>query len=101
MARRKSRGPPSHPFRDKLLLNQWLISLFGIYPWADASQQGDPPFRVLTKPISDSRLEGLDHNNLHHFYRELVESDLFASDQCALSREQALLWKRLYQNDHS
>jgi hypothetical protein len=30
MAKRRSRGPKPHLFRYKLLLNQWLIGLFGI-----------------------------------------------------------------------
>ena len=35
MAKRKSRGPKPHKFRNKLLLNQWLVSLFGIDPLPD------------------------------------------------------------------
>lgn len=35
MAKRKSKGPKQHAFRNKLLLNQWLISLFGIDPLAE------------------------------------------------------------------
>ena len=32
MTKRKSRCPKPHKFMNKLLLNQWLISLFGIDP---------------------------------------------------------------------
>ncbi len=32
MPRNRSRGPKTHKFMNKLLLNQWLISLFGIDP---------------------------------------------------------------------
>jgi hypothetical protein len=30
MAKGKSKGPKQHQFRNKLVLNQWLLSLFGI-----------------------------------------------------------------------
>ena len=28
----RAKGPEKHSFRNKLLLNQWLVSLFGIDP---------------------------------------------------------------------
>ena len=88
MAKGKSKGLKEHEFRDKLLLNQWLISLFGINPWLSTGQQDEQPFQLLAKPISAFGLEGLDHDNLHRFYHELVSSDLFAADSCILTREQ-------------
>lgn len=100
MARRNSRGPQLHKFRNKLLLNQWLISLFGIDPLVEHKVRGQlvRPFHMLTDPIRDSCREGLDHDNLHHFYHALVNSDmvnsnLFLNDRCILSKEQILFYE--------
>jgi hypothetical protein len=80
VAKRKAKGPTPHKFRDKLVLNQWLISLFGIDPLKEHKQQGQTvrPFRLLTDPISDPRLEGLNHDNLHHFYHHLADCPLLS-----------------------
>jgi hypothetical protein len=81
MARRpKSRGPKPHGFRNKLLLNQWLISLFGIDPLQEHSVNGKKvrPFHKLAEPIRDPRLEGLDKDNLHFFFHHLADSPLFS-----------------------
>lgn len=69
----KSAALPSHKFRDKLLLNQWLVSLFGIDPLKSHTLHGATvrAFHILTEPIKDPRLEGLDRDNLHHFYHHL------------------------------
>ena len=72
MAKRKPKGQKSHAFRNKLLLNQWLISLFGIDPLNERNLNGQRPFRTLADLLSDQRLEGLDHDNLHHLYHALV-----------------------------
>lgn len=40
MAKRKSGGLKSHQFRNKLLLNQWLISQFGIDPLPENKLHG-------------------------------------------------------------
>lgn len=80
MARRRSRGPQPHKFRDKLVLNQWLISLFGIDPLVEHRINGKSvrPFHKLAEPIRDPRLEGLDKDNLHFFYHYLGNSPLFS-----------------------
>jgi len=95
MAKRKPKGQKSHAFRNKLLLNQWLISLLGIDPLIEHRLNGQPvrPFHKLADPLRDQRLEGLDHDNLHHFYHALVNSNLFWNNQCALSKEQILLYE--------
>ena len=93
MAKRKPKGQKSHAFRNKLLLNQWLISLFGIDPLNERNLNGQRPFRKLADLLSDQRLEGLDHDNLHHFYHALVDSDLLSCGLCALSKEQILLYE--------
>lgn len=94
-ARKPSRGLKPRTFRNKLLLNQWLLSLFGIDPLADNTLRGRKlrPFHLLADPIKDPRLEGLDHDNLHHFYHALVNSNLFWNDLCALGKGQLLLYE--------
>jgi|TARA_A100001518_G_scaffold2731_1_gene2696 hypothetical protein len=80
MAKHKAKGPKPHKFRNKLVLNQWLISLFGIDPFTE-HQLNDKvvrPFHKLAEPIRDSRLEGLDKDNLHFFYHHLGNSPLFS-----------------------
>jgi hypothetical protein len=91
MAKRKSKGPKSHKFRDKLLLNQWLMSLFGIDPLAEGASRR--PFHKLAEPIRDPRLEGLDTDNLHNFYHALVNSNLFWDDVTELSKAQLLAYE--------
>ena len=80
MAKRKARGARPHSFRNKLLLNQWLVSLFGIDPLAEHKVNGKVvrPFHKLAEPIRDPRLEGLDKDNLHFFYHHLGDSPLFS-----------------------
>ena len=61
-------------------MNQWLISLFGIDPLAENKLRGEEvrPFHILADPIRDPRMEGLDSDNLHHFYHYLGNSPLFS-----------------------
>jgi hypothetical protein len=75
---KKSSGLKTHKFRKKLLLNQWLISLFGIDPLQECRLRGKVvrPFHLLSDPIIDPRLEGLDYDNLHKFFHALTESEL-------------------------
>ena len=95
MTKKRSRAPKPHKFRNKLLLNQWLVSLFGINPLVEDKLRGQKvrPFNLLADPIKDPRLEGLNHDNLHHVYHVLVNSSLFRNDPCALSKEQILLYE--------
>ncbi|MBI5141307.1 MAG: DEAD/DEAH box helicase family protein [Nitrospirae bacterium] len=80
MAKRKPAGPKQHAFRNKLVLNQWLVSLFGIDPLIEHKVNGTVvrPFHKLAEPIRDPRLEGLDKDNLHFFYHHLGDSPLFS-----------------------
>jgi hypothetical protein len=91
MVKRKSKGPKQHKFKDKLLLNQWLMSLFGIDPLQEGTKQR--PFHKLAEPIRDSRLEGLDKDNLHNFYHALVNSNLFWDDTAILSKAKLLAFE--------
>ncbi|MDP2645515.1 MAG: DEAD/DEAH box helicase family protein [Desulfobacterales bacterium] len=95
MASRKSKGPRPHKFRNKLLLNQWLVSLFGIDPFQEHKLNGKiaRPFHVLSDPIKDPRMEGLDHDNLHKFYFNLINSDLFWNFSGRISKEQLLVYE--------
>ncbi|MDD4648560.1 MAG: DEAD/DEAH box helicase family protein [Desulfoplanes sp.] len=90
MAKRKSSGPKHHPFRNKLLLNQWLISLFGIDPFQTHTigDQVVRPFHVLSEPLKAKNSEGLTQGDLHKFFYQLTESTFFKSDQCRLSLDQ-------------
>lgn len=60
------------PFSEKLVLNQWLISLFGIDPLAAHQHKGRKvrPLYMLTKTLADCN-DGVGPDNLHHFYRQL------------------------------
>ena len=89
------RSKEPHKFRDKLLLNQWLISLFGVDPLQEHKLRGKVvrPFHVLADPINDPRMEGFDHDNLHNFYHNLVNSNIFWNQNCKLSKEQILVYE--------
>jgi hypothetical protein len=52
---------PQVPFAHKLILNQWLLSLFNVRRFEDLAEQ-----------LSDEALEGLDENNIHHFHHALT-----------------------------
>ncbi len=95
MAKKRVRGPVSHNFKNKLLLNQWLISLFGIDLLKEHRLNGKSirPFHRLAAPIRDPRMEGMDADNIHKFYHNLVNSELFWDDQCSLSKAQLLVYE--------
>ncbi len=52
---------PQVPFAYKLVLNQWLLSLFNV-----------KRFEVLAEHLRNEALEGLDENNIHHFHHALT-----------------------------
>ena len=94
MAKPKNKGLKAHNFKNKLLLNQWLISLFGIDPLSDKYQgaSAPKPFHDLVTPLRDCP-EGMDNDNLHHYYHALVDSNLFWNDLCILSKAQILAYE--------
>ncbi len=94
MAKKKSKGAKPHAFRNRLVLNQWLMSLFGVDP-LDQRYQGTAkrPFHDLIESIKSSNLEGLDHDNVHKFYHALVNSDMFWNDISILSKEEILVYE--------
>lgn len=81
-------------FQDKLVLNLFLISLFGIDPLLDqysgsgSTRRKVRPFRKLSEKLDDCRTEGLADDGLHHFYHQLSDGDFFAAESCRISRDQ-------------
>ena len=49
------------PFVYKLVLNQWLLSLFNV-----------KRFEELAEHLRNEKLEGMDENNVHHFHHALT-----------------------------
>jgi hypothetical protein len=58
---RRANNRPSVPFSYKLVLNQWLLSLFNVKRFED-----------LAEHLRSESLEGLDENNIHHFHHALT-----------------------------
>ena len=70
MAKKKAKATHKKPqvlFTSKLVLNQWLLSLFNV-----------KRFEELAEHLHDEALEGLDENNIHRFHHALTthHSDL-------------------------
>lgn len=87
-------------FRNKLVLNQWLLSLFGIDPLIEHKVGGKVvrPFHKLVEPIRNPALEGLDADNIHRFFHHLADSPLFSRsgtqlDGIMISRDQLLAYE--------
>lgn len=59
-------------FADKLVLNQWIMSLLGIDPFIEhkEGQRLVRPMQLLAKQLRDCR-EGLDTDKRHYFYQQL------------------------------
>ncbi|MGF1620902.1 MAG: DEAD/DEAH box helicase [Rhodomicrobiaceae bacterium] len=60
------------PFGHKLVLNQWIVSLFGFDPLKDHKDNKRTlrPVQPLAKTLKDAQ-EGMTPENLHHFYKTL------------------------------
>ena len=59
--RGRANSRPQVPFAHKLVLNQWLLSLFNV-----------KRFEELAEHLRDEALEGLDENNIHRFHHALT-----------------------------
>ncbi len=59
--RRRTNNRPSVPFQYKLVLNQWLLSLFNVKGFED-----------LAEHLRGEALQGLDENNVHRFHHALT-----------------------------
>ena len=98
--RRSRRARPVVPFNRKLILNQWLLSLFGV-----------ERFDQLAEHLRDESLEGLDENNVHRFHHalclhlpadrrpELPDELLLEYDQNIVSITQQLNDRRITRGD--
>lgn len=87
-------------FRDKLILNQWLISQLGIDPLEEHCVNGKKvrAFHRIAEPIRSASLEGLDKDNLHYFFHYVTNSPLFSTagvdgGGAPLTREQLLVYE--------
>jgi hypothetical protein len=58
---RRANNRPQVRFAHKLVLNQWLLSLFNV-----------KRFEELAEPLRNEALEGLDENNVHRFHHALT-----------------------------
>jgi len=58
---RRANTQPQVPFAHKLVLNQWLLSLFTV-----------DKFEKLAEHLREEALEGLDENNVHRFHHALT-----------------------------
>jgi hypothetical protein len=65
VARRRTSNKPQVPFPFKLVLNQWLLCLFGV-----------DKLEKLAEHLRQEGLEGMDENNVHRFHHALT-SQLF------------------------
>jgi hypothetical protein len=59
--RSRANNRPQVPFAYKLVLNQWLLSLFNVKRFED-----------LAEHLRNEALEGVDENNVHHFHHALT-----------------------------
>jgi hypothetical protein len=73
MATRSKNRIKTLPFSFKLVLNQWIVSLFGFDPLAEHKDGSRKirPIQALAKPLKETQ-EGLDSDNLHYFYKALA-----------------------------
>ena len=87
----KSKKPKQLPFGHKLVLNQWIISLFGFDPLKDHkdSKLTLRPLQPLAKIIKDTP-EGMNAENLHRYYREL---DINLQEGAAISQADLLRYE--------
>jgi superfamily II DNA or RNA helicase len=89
MARR-----PRHrqlPFGHKLVLNQWIVSLFGFDPLKDHKdgKRTLRPMQPLAKTVKDAP-EGMTSENLHYFYKAL---DLHLQEGAEITRADLLRYE--------
>ena len=67
-----AKKPKELTFGHKLVLNQWIVSLFGFDPMQDHKDGKSTlrPMQPLTKSVKDAPV-GMTPENLHHFYKAL------------------------------
>ena len=89
--RKKSAKPKQLPFGHKLVLNQWIVSLFGFDPLKDHKdgKRTLRPIQPLAKTVKDAQ-EGMTPENLHHFYKAL---DLHLQDSAQITQADLLRYE--------
>jgi superfamily II DNA or RNA helicase len=83
--------PKQIPFGHKLVLNQWIVSLFGFDPLKDHKdgKRTLRPMQPLAKTVKDAP-EGMTSENLHHFYKAL---DLHLQEGAQITRADLLRYE--------
>ena len=71
-AKKRSPNKPQVPFARKLVVNQWLLSLFGV-----------KRFEELADQLRNETQEGLDEHNVHHFHHALTAQHLDVNELTA------------------
>ena len=87
----KIKKPKLLPFGHKLVLNQWIVSLFGFHPLKD-HKDGKRTLRPML-PLAitvKNAPEGMNAENLHHYYREL---DIHLQEGSRITREDLLRYE--------
>jgi len=86
---RRGNNQPQVRFAHKLVLNQWLLSLFTV-----------DTFEKLAEHLRNEALEGLDENNVHRFNLKLLPTELLLEyDQNIVRHTQRLNEARLTRGD--
>lgn len=105
MARKPKSKIKPLPFGHKLVLNQWIVSLFGFDPLKDHKdgKRTLRPVQPLAKTVKDAP-EGMTSENLHHFYKaldvhlqagaEITRADLLRYEHNIVSHTLAINEKR-------
>ena len=93
---RKPKSKPL-PFQDKLVLNRWIVSLFGVEAIENSTldKKTVRPFQAFTNLLKDET-EGLGPDGRHRFYERLrLGNDLFtwAEGVCRISRDDLLRYE--------
>ena len=86
----------SKDFYDKLVLNLFLIHLFGINVFEEYQKNGQAlrPFRRLTERLEGCKLEGLADDGLHYYFHELTEGDFFEFPENQISKDMLLEYEK-------
>ncbi|MEH6410310.1 MAG: hypothetical protein V7741_07280 [Hyphomonas sp.] len=84
--------PKQLPFGHKLVLNQWIVSLFGYDPLLQHKRghKSLKPFKPFADMLS-TKADGLDADNLHRFYKHL---DLELQEGAAITKADLLRYEQ-------
>ncbi|GJL86600.1 DEAD/DEAH box helicase [Hyphomonas sp. KY3] len=88
----KAKKPKQLPFGHKLVLNQWIVSLFGYDPLLQHKRghKSLKPFKPFADMLS-TKADGLDADNLHRFYKHL---DLELQEGAAITKGDLLRYEQ-------